>query len=116
MPTRDGTGPVRATGDPPSGTAQAHAHVHPAPPDLAVVLPPREVRVVLDPEGEVPARIETVGWQPVAPNVQRGLQERLGGRSAQGGSGPDRHVAAHAPVPDRAAARRLDRLLLLHRL
>src|SRR5438034_734435 len=116
MPARDGTGPIRATGDPPSRTLQAHAHVHPEHADLGVVLHPREVRVVLDPEGEVAARVETVGRQPVAPDVQRGLQERLGGRSAEGDAGPDRHVAAHAPVPDGAMAQRLDRLLFRHEL
>src|SRR5256885_15395880 len=74
MPARDGTGPIRATGDPPSRTLQAHAHVHPEDADLGVVLHSWEVRVVLDPEGEVAARVETVGRQPVAPNVQAGLQ------------------------------------------
>src|SRR6266566_2095694 len=116
MPARDGTGSIRATGDPPSRTLQAHAHVHPEHADLRVVLHSREVGVVLDPEREVPARVETVGRQPVAPDVQRGLQERLGGRSAQGDPGPDRHTAAHAPIPDRLMAQGLDRLLFRHEL
>src|SRR5204862_7088931 len=60
MPARDGTGPIRATGDPPSRTLPAHAHVHPKHAALAVRLHTPDFAAPLDPQADRPPRDETL--------------------------------------------------------
>src|SRR2546429_4864650 len=111
MSPGDPPGLVRASGDAPAGPLQATAAVHPEHADFRIVLHPLEIRVVLNPEREVPPRVETVARKAIVPNRERFRQERLGGAAAQRDPCPDRHVPTDAPIPDRLMTEGLHRLL-----
>src|SRR3989442_3956807 len=116
MSRRDPRGLVRASGDAPPGPLQAHADVHPEHADLRIVLHPLEIRVVLNPEREVPPRVETVARKAIVPDRERFRQQRLRGAAAQRDPGPDRHVPTDAPIPDRLMTEGLHRLLFRDQL
>src|SRR2546427_10568997 len=104
MPPRNPAGLVRPPGDPPSGPLKAHADVHPEHADLRVVLHPPKIGVVLDPEREVPVRVETVRREAIVPDREGFREEPLRGPAPNADAGPDRHVSGVAPVPHRPAA------------
>src|SRR3989442_14995218 len=111
MSRRHRPGLVRASGDALRVPLQAHAAVLPEHADLRIVLHPLEIRVVLNPEREVPPRVETVARKAIVPDREGFRQERLRGAAAQRDAGPDRHVPTDAPIPDRLMTEGLPRLL-----